>query len=160
MLVKCKFYCVLLQLIIFASCSCEQNENSNEVNSEQVDSTLLFSFFLDKIDSTWDYSPENDSVTFEFDKYGLPKSRSEFKWNGSSNAHFSIEYQYSLTDSTETVRHLQQFGGGHTFTKIRKFNHHGKLVWKEEIDVYHNHTRIEYDSNGRIQNIKSLRIPN
>lgn len=160
MLAMCKFYCVVLYVIIFASCTFEQNESSKEENPESVDSIVLYSFFLDKIDSTWDYSPENDSVTFQFDKYGLPKSRSEFKWNGSSNAHFSLEYRYSLMDSTETVRHLQQFGGGHTFTQIRKFNDQGKVVWKEEIDMYSNHARIEYDSNGRIQNMKSLDIPN
>lgn len=160
MLAKCKFYCVVLQVIFFASCTFEQNESSNEVNPASVDSALLYSFILDKIDSTWDYSPENDSVIFEFDIYGLPKSRSEFKLIGSSNAHFSIEYQFSVLDSTETVRHLQQFGGGHNFTQIRKFNDQGKVVWKEEIDRYYNHIRIEYDSNGRIQNMKSLGIPN
>lgn len=151
---------MILKVIFFTSCAFEQKESAIKENPESVDSNLLYSFFQDKIDSTWDYSPENDSVTFQFDEYGLPKSRSEFKWNGSSNAHFSIEYEYSLIDSTETVRHLQQFGGGHNFTQIRKFNYQGKVVWKEEIDMYGNHTRIEYDSNGRIQNMKSMGIPN
>src|SRR5687767_9564956 len=84
-------YCLILLFVIFGSCSADQNDPETGINTGVVDSTVLYSFFLDKISPTWNYSAENDSVTFKFDKYGLPESRSEIKMIGSSAVHFSIE---------------------------------------------------------------------
>ena len=153
-----KLTSITFLILLINSCSNQNKTDEDENNTlfQSIDSTELYSFFADKISSTWDYSPDNDSVVFEFNEHDLPESRSETKLIGSKSVHLSIEYTYNISDSTETVKHLQQFGGGHSLTEIRKFGPRGNVIWKEEIDVNHNHTRIDYDEKGLIKSTSIL----
>ncbi|MEO9532690.1 MAG: hypothetical protein ABJG68_16845 [Crocinitomicaceae bacterium] len=154
-------YQLLIALFLIATLTACTNptevSNPEKASQEEVDSASLYAYFNNKISPTWDYSPDNDSVQFEFNEYGLPKRRTEMVQKGDKTIHFSIEYKYNLSDSTETTWHKQQFGGGLFSTEVRKFGKTDRMIWREVTDVNKVCTRTEFDDLGLITNIETVR---
>lgn len=155
-----------LQLVLFISISmlilsCIENQSvvnqriGKEKNQlEQFDSANLYLFFKDKVTTSFDDTPENDSVIYNYDQYGLPEFGIEYYTAGSSLAGEICSkriYHFNITDSTETIKHVGNQGGVN-LTEIKKFDKNGKILWEQQIDMNRDEFRTyyHYDNHGKL----------
>lgn len=149
---------VFLGIIILSSCGADQIEKQESHtdtialsdSNEEIDSTEFYLFFLDKITTNFENQRDDDAVTYRYGQYGLPVTAQVYRGaTETSRGHFVLkrEYDYNLNDSTETVRHYNEYGGLLS-TEVRKFNSEGKLEWKKETYMDEAKTNFYYKYNS------------